>query len=65
MSKTKAKSAVPKLRLVRPGGGRRKFVALLVLVALVVWVVKDPRGAAHTVSTVVDAVVTFCRALGA
>jgi hypothetical protein len=48
----RTKTAMPKLRLARSGGGRRKLIALLVLGAVVYWVIKDPVGAADFVSTV-------------
>lgn len=59
----RTKTTVPKLRLARPGFTRRKFVALLVVVALVWLVVQNPTGAAHVVGTVVHGVATFVRSL--
>lgn len=54
----------------KSGGGFKKLVALLVFVALVVLVVKDPlgvaamtRGAAHNVGAVVDGFTTFVHAV--
>jgi hypothetical protein len=61
---SKVKPAVPKLRLVRPGGGRRRLVAFVVLFVLVLWVVNDPVGAAGVFTDVFTGLATFLRELG-
>jgi hypothetical protein len=65
MSRTKTKTAVPKLRLVRPGGKRRKLVALLVVVAVVAEVVRYPVESADLAATVFGGFVEFFKALSA
>jgi hypothetical protein len=68
MSRAKTSAVqLPKLRT----GGRAKLIALLVVVAIVWLVIKDPVGVAHAVTEIghgigvgVDAIVTFVRALG-
>jgi hypothetical protein len=65
MSKAKTKTAIPKLHFVRPGGKRRKLVALLVVVAVVALVIKCPVETAELVATVVDGLTDFVKALPA
>jgi hypothetical protein len=44
--------------------GKAKLIFALLSAAFVWWIIANPSGAARTVTTVVESVVTFCRALG-
>jgi hypothetical protein len=51
------------MRIASSGGGLRKFIGLLVLAGLVLWVINNPVGAAEVVATVVRGLVEFVKGL--
>ncbi|MBP2322411.1 hypothetical protein JOF56_002796 [Kibdelosporangium banguiense] len=61
----RTKTAAPKFKLVRGGSKKRKFVALLVFVAVVALVVRYPVESADLVTTVVGGFADFVKALSA